>query len=160
MQVAAGKTGTTNKLRDAWFAGYTPSLVTVSWVGRDNNNPCKLTGSTGALPLWTAAMKTILGKSQTEEFSPPASVEFATIDSNDGKLATNSTKIGVKMAFIRGTVPQQYSQHQESELLALRKELHMKKVKKVKKIRKQLHSRQEEGSWLVSQLKRTAEWFR
>ena len=51
---AAGKTGTTNDLRDAWFVGFTPELVTVVWVGLDDNQPLGLSGSTAALPIWTS----------------------------------------------------------------------------------------------------------
>jgi penicillin-binding protein 1B len=54
---AAGKTGTTNDLRDAWFAGFTPRLLAVVWVGRDDNAPLGLTGAQAALPIWTEFMK-------------------------------------------------------------------------------------------------------
>ena len=50
---AAGKTGTTNDLRDAWFVGFTPELLTVVWVGFDDNQPVGLTGAQAALPIWT-----------------------------------------------------------------------------------------------------------
>ncbi len=55
---AAGKTGTTNDLRDAWFAGFTPDLLTVVWVGFDDNQPVGLSGARAALPIWTQFMKT------------------------------------------------------------------------------------------------------
>ena len=57
---AAGKTGTTNDLRDAWFAGFTPELLTVVWVGFDDNQPIGLSGSQAALPIWTDFMKRAL----------------------------------------------------------------------------------------------------
>ena len=50
---AAGKTGTTNDLRDAWFVGFTPTLLTVVWVGFDDNQPLGLSGAQAALPIWT-----------------------------------------------------------------------------------------------------------
>lgn len=55
----AGKTGTTNALRDSWFAGFGDRLLSVVWVGRDNNQPAKLTGSSGAMQIWLDMMKTI-----------------------------------------------------------------------------------------------------
>ena len=54
---AAGKSGTTNDLRDAWFVGFTPELLTVVWVGLDDNQPLGLSGAQAALPIWTAFMK-------------------------------------------------------------------------------------------------------
>lgn len=54
---AAGKTGTTDDQRDAWFAGFTDDLLTVVWVGRDDNQPLGLTGAEAALPIWTEFMK-------------------------------------------------------------------------------------------------------
>ena len=53
---AAGKSGTTNDLRDAWFVGFTPELLTVVWVGIDDNTPLGMTGSQAALPIWTSFM--------------------------------------------------------------------------------------------------------
>ena len=53
---AAGKTGTTNDLRDAWFVGFTPELLTVVWVGLDDNQPLGLSGTQAALPIWTEFM--------------------------------------------------------------------------------------------------------
>jgi len=55
---AAGKTGTTNKLRDSWFAGFTADRVAVVWVGRDDNTPAGLTGSQGAMKVWGDLMST------------------------------------------------------------------------------------------------------
>jgi penicillin-binding protein 1B len=54
---AAGKTGTTDNLRDAWFAGFTADLLAVVWVGRDDDHPLGLTGAQAALPIWTDFMK-------------------------------------------------------------------------------------------------------
>ncbi len=57
---AAGKTGTTNDLRDAWFVGFTPDLLTVVWVGFDDNQTVGLSGSQAALPIWADFMKRAL----------------------------------------------------------------------------------------------------
>ena len=53
----AGKTGTTNDMRDSWFAGYGDNMVGVVWLGYDDNSPTKFTGATGALPVWVAVMQ-------------------------------------------------------------------------------------------------------
>ena len=59
---AAGKTGTSNDLRDAWFAGFTPNLLAVVWVGLDDDSPLGLTGAEAALPIWTAFMRGALAE--------------------------------------------------------------------------------------------------
>lgn len=53
----AGKTGTTNDYKDAWFAGYSDNYVSIVWIGRDDNKPIGLTGGTGALPIWADYMR-------------------------------------------------------------------------------------------------------
>ena len=56
---AAGKTGTTDLLRDSWFAGFTGNYLAVIWVGRDDNRPAQLTGAEGALTVWGTIMQTL-----------------------------------------------------------------------------------------------------
>src|SRR5439155_15553060 len=85
---AAGKTGTTNDLRDAWFAGFTPELLTVVWVGFDDNQPVGLSGSQAALPIWTQFMTRALGGHASVPFDVPAGIAFVDIDPETGKLAT------------------------------------------------------------------------
>ncbi|WP_160151446.1 penicillin-binding protein 1B [Microbulbifer sp. ALW1] len=53
----AGKTGTTNNYRDSWFAGFSPGVTAVVWLGRDDNERTSLTGATGALSVWTEIMR-------------------------------------------------------------------------------------------------------
>ena len=58
--VLAGKTGTSNNLRDSWFAGFSSELLTVTWVGRDDNKPMGLSGSSGAMVIWRNFIKAVL----------------------------------------------------------------------------------------------------
>ena len=71
----AGKTGTTNDTRDAWFAGWTPEVLTVVWVGFDNNMSHGLTGASGALPIWKHFMTKNLSWLSSEDFSWPKGVK-------------------------------------------------------------------------------------
>ena len=66
----AGKTGTTNKTRDAWFIGYTPSLITGTWVGMDDEHSLgpKETGSQAAAPIFIYYMKAALAGQPVEDF--------------------------------------------------------------------------------------------
>jgi len=80
--VVAGKTGTTNDMRDSWFAGFSGDKVVVTWVGRDDNKPTKLSGSTGALRLWGDIMAEIDG--QPLNLTPPDSVVVASACGSSG----------------------------------------------------------------------------
>jgi penicillin-binding protein 1B len=102
---AAGKSGTTNDLRDAWFVGFTPELLTVVWVGLDDNQPVGLTGTQAALPIWTAFMSRALAGRPNATFEPPQGVTFAEIDRDTGKLATIGCPRTFREAFIQGTEP-------------------------------------------------------
>ena len=102
---AAGKTGTTNDLRDAWFVGMTPELLTVVWVGFDDNQPIGLSGSQAAVPIWTSFMKRALAGRPNTEFAPPEGVVFARIDRDTGQLATPQCPRVFEEAFLEGHVP-------------------------------------------------------
>src|SRR4029453_12584430 len=84
----AGKTGTSDDGRDAWFAGFAPERVTVVWVGRDDNTPARLSGSRAALPIWTRFMKDVRPDGGYRSWRVPAGVERAEIDPDTGYLAT------------------------------------------------------------------------
>jgi penicillin-binding protein 1B len=105
---AAGKTGTTNDLRDAWFAGFTPELLTVVWVGLDSNQPIGLSGSQAALPIWTAFMKRALSARANKAFAVPDKVTFADVDKETGKLATPGCPSVTREAFLPGTEPRDH----------------------------------------------------
>jgi penicillin-binding protein 1B len=102
---AAGKTGTTNDLRDAWFVGFTPELLTVVWVGLDDNQPLGLSGAQAALPIWTAFMKNAVAGRGSSSFDAPDGVTFVQIDRDTGKVATQLCPRVTNEAFLAGTEP-------------------------------------------------------
>jgi penicillin-binding protein 1B len=104
---AAGKTGTTNDLRDAWFVGFTPELLTVVWVGFDDNKPVGLSGSQAALPIWTQFMRTALTGRADVPFAVPEGISFTEIDPLTGKIATPACPKTFNEAFLAGTEPNQ-----------------------------------------------------
>lgn len=105
---AAGKSGTTNDLRDAWFVGFTPELLTVVWVGLDDNQPVGLSGSQAALPIWTTFMIRALAGRSNVEFETPEGVVFSEIDRDTGKLALPSCPRIFREAFVQGTEPMEF----------------------------------------------------
>ena len=74
----AGKTGTTNGLRDSWFAGFSGNRLAVVWVGRDDNGPTGLTGATGALQIFGRTLSQISNTPLV--LTPPENIEWAVVD--------------------------------------------------------------------------------
>lgn len=112
---AAGKTGTTDDYRDAWFVGFTPSLLCAVWVGFDKDKNVGLAGGTAALPIWTQFMKSQLAGSYSADWQPPDSIEFHKIDYNNGDLAVYGCPKIIEEAFIKGQVPQEEcTEHKDS----------------------------------------------
>src|SRR5206468_3094790 len=101
----AGKTGTS---RDGWFAGYTPNLVCVVWVGFDDNTQLGLTGAASALPIWqefiqqAVALRPELGGSQ---FTRPNGITTVEIDTDTGLLATTDCPHRQRIAVTPALVP-------------------------------------------------------
>jgi penicillin-binding protein 1B len=102
---AAGKSGTTNDLRDAWFVGFTPELLTVVWVGFDDNRALGLSGSQAALPIWTTFMIRALAGHPNASFAVPDNVVLVEIDRDTGKRATPACPRLFNEAFLAGTEP-------------------------------------------------------
>ena len=102
---AAGKSGTTNDLRDAWFVGFTPELLAVVWVGFDDNTPLGLSGTQAALPIWTAFMKRALAGHGNVPFGTPEGISFVDIDRDTGRLALPTCPRVASEAFLAGTEP-------------------------------------------------------
>ncbi|WP_027830844.1 penicillin-binding protein 1B [Marinobacter sp. HL-58] len=101
----AGKTGTTDDGRDSWFAGFSGDLLAVSWVGRDDNGPTALTGSTGALPIWSRFM----GQVPQHGFSPvvPDGVGYHWVNPAEGALTDEHCENARLVPFIAGSEPQE-----------------------------------------------------
>ncbi|MGJ8669375.1 MAG: penicillin-binding protein 1A [Oceanococcus sp.] len=108
----AGKTGTTNDQRDAWFCGFNADHVAVAWVGFDDIKPLgsKETGSRAALPMWMAYMKQALDGEPEHVLPQPPGVVSARIDPDSGELASFGSSNALYEIFLEGQLPQaQYS---------------------------------------------------
>lgn len=99
----AGKTGTTNDLRDSWFAGFSDDLVAVAWVGRDDNGRTRLTGATGALQVWS----TFMGEAHPQSLSamPPGGIVKAWADPATGLGSDPSCVGSIEIPFKQGFEP-------------------------------------------------------
>lgn len=99
----AGKTGTTNDFFDAWFVGYTPDIITATWVGYDQ--PKKMgvsfTGGTIALPMWMDYVGTILPPEKNKRFAELPGVQWITVDETTGLQMDGGRRVPV----LRGTAP-------------------------------------------------------
>jgi penicillin-binding protein 1A len=104
---AAGKTGTTNDLRDAWFVGFTPQLLTVVWVGLDDNQALGLSGGQAALPIWLAFMQRALAGRGDHPFEVPENVSFVDIDRDTGATAVPGCLRVSSESFMPGSEPQE-----------------------------------------------------
>lgn len=103
----AGKTGTTNSYRDSWFAGFSGDYLSVVWIGRDDNKPTALSGSSGALQLWISLMRKIAHKPVL--LSPPDDIEAVLIDSQSGLRANQFCPDAVSYPYIKGSEPKEYA---------------------------------------------------
>ncbi len=93
-------------MRDAWFAGYTPDLLCVVWVGYDDNTPINLPGARAALPIWVDFMKNALAGVRSRPFPVPAdTIVFADICAETGLLANPRCPKVISESFLTGTVP-------------------------------------------------------
>ncbi|MCU7849009.1 MAG: penicillin-binding protein 1B [Candidatus Thiodiazotropha sp. (ex Lucinoma kastoroae)] len=110
----AGKTGTTDKLRDSWFAGFDRHRVAVAWVGRDDNAPTGLTGSSGAMRVWAKLMNGI-GIAALQQ-DPPMGVDVLTIDPLSGLLGEGCPQT-TNYPFIAGSGPTSEASCAHSESL-------------------------------------------
>ncbi|MEW6213693.1 MAG: PBP1A family penicillin-binding protein [Nitrospirota bacterium] len=105
----AGKTGTTNEYRDAWFIGYTPDLLAAVWVGFDDMRPLgpQETGARAASPIWVSFMKNVLS-GEPEEFPIPEGIVSYPIDPSTGLLSRDES-VAMKEYFKKGTEPKRFA---------------------------------------------------
>jgi 1A family penicillin-binding protein len=104
----AGKTGSTNDQRDAWFVGYTPDLVVGVWVGDDQPAPLGGYGADLAGPVWRSLMLQVLPALPARDWAMPADVVPVQVSAVDG-LLPNPTSPVVTELFLRGTEPTEVS---------------------------------------------------
>lgn len=106
-QDLAGKTGTTNDFRDAWFIGYTAAIAATAWIGKDNFEPLgdRETGGKTALPMWIEFMKTALHQLPETPLTVPEGIVEAYINPDNGQLASPGSKNAVLEYFQDGFAP-------------------------------------------------------
>jgi penicillin-binding protein 1B len=107
----AGKTGTTNEGRDAWFVGYTPRLLAVVWVGFDGGEAHGLSGADAALPIWADFMQQALDAYPQPAFTVPGGIAFADVDVTNGQLANRFCPVVARETFLAGTEPPPCQEH-------------------------------------------------
>lgn len=112
----AGKTGTTNDYRDAWFVGYTPDLLVLVWVGFDNGESVSAEGAVVALPIWVDLVRAIPQYVSTDWFTMPPGVVKAKVCSQSGQLAIESRcPESIEEVFLAENVPALYCQIPEHQ---------------------------------------------
>ena len=99
----AGKSGTTNDTRDSWFAGYSGNYVSVVWLGLDDNKQTGLTGSSGALPVWTNVMRQL--RQKPVNLRQQDDVQCHWIDRSTGYLDDQGCEGAMYIPLLRNTVP-------------------------------------------------------
>jgi penicillin-binding protein 1A len=106
---AAGKTGTSNNARDAWFVGYTPEVVAGVWVGFDDHRPLGKgeTGGKAAVPIWVDVVSAVLGTRPVVQFPEPDGVERVRIDPKTGLRAYEGMQDPLEEVFVAGTAPKE-----------------------------------------------------
>jgi penicillin-binding protein 1B len=105
---SAGKTGTTNGGRDAWFIGYTPDLLVGTWMGHDEAKAVNLAGAKNALPLWARFMIDYNGGLEGKPFATSKDVVRMKIDPLSGALARSGCPETIAEIFMKGSEPKDY----------------------------------------------------
>ncbi|MCS6799377.1 MAG: PBP1A family penicillin-binding protein [Myxococcota bacterium] len=103
----AGKTGTSNEARDAWFVGYSTDVVAGVWIGFDDRRPLgrRESGARSALPIWIAWMQGAHNGRPVTDFPVPAGIQVARVDPSSGLLAPVGAPGSIEEVFLEGTAP-------------------------------------------------------
>jgi penicillin-binding protein 1B len=102
---AAGKTGSSDDLRDSWFAGFTGDRLAVVWLGQDDNQPLGLTGAGGAMVVWGELMRAM--ESQPLVLTAPPGIEWAWVDPQRQTRARPGSAAAAYLPFMAGSTPAQ-----------------------------------------------------
>jgi penicillin-binding protein 1B len=103
--IFAGKTGTTNDGRDAWFIGFSPRLLVAVWVGFDDNRGLNLSGSLAALPIFADFVRRLPSQYFEVPFPTTPGIVTASIDPTTGMLVTEECPKSLNEVFLEGTAP-------------------------------------------------------
>lgn len=98
-RIISGKTGTSNDLRDSWFAGFDSQYLTVTWLGRDDNNPIHLSGGSGAMVVWGELIKML--DTESPEPITPSRIGWHWVDYNSGRASSKGRRGAILMPFIK-----------------------------------------------------------
>lgn len=101
----AGKTGTSNDFRDAWFIGFSPDLICLVWIGYDDGTPLNMNAAQAAVPVWAGFMREALQKYPIRDFAVPNGIVTRTIDPTTGKVASDACVNRVTEFYIEGSEP-------------------------------------------------------
>jgi penicillin-binding protein 1A len=113
----AGKTGTSSDYSDAWFVGYTPSLLSGVWVGFDDKTSLgkNETGSRAALPIWISFMNQALKNTPVETAKPPSGIKFVRVNIETGLPSDGDSSGTILEAFIDSSIPRPEKEDHEKE---------------------------------------------
>jgi len=113
----AGKTGTTNEYKDAWFNGYVPSLTSIAWIGFDSSRSLGKgeTGGKAALPMWMYFMHEALKDAPEQTFPLPSGLTIARMDPSTGMLASPGSVNAIFEVFPSERAPRYYAAPHASE---------------------------------------------
>ena len=114
----AGKTGTTNRYRDAWFVGYAPNLAVGVWVGFDSVETLGKveSGAHAALPIWTQFVSRALQSLPVQTFAIPEGIRFVEVDEATGTLVKEPTRNTTTEVFAEGAIPHSSVRHTANPL--------------------------------------------